>query len=235
MKFYPPSDSEAGYGLSFVVEEEVVGMDAGMFSCQQVGLDVLDGFIPERDGTGFTPFSGEGDGCGLFEMQVANAQIGDFLNAGPGVVEQLDEGFVPESDEGGGVDGVEDGADLFDAEAGRRLVVGFLGSDGLDPFVLKHGFGGFAGDVVEEGFDGGEPVVPGGWAVAALAFEVVKEVEGRFGVEHFQPELFGLFAVLFAEILDEQAQGVAVGGDGVFRCAAFVGEAGDEEAGDEMA
>lgn len=135
MELYPPADSKAGDGLPFVVEEVVIGVDAGVFPCLQVGLDELGGYFPEGDGAGFASFAGEGDGCGLFEAQVANAQIGDFLYARPGVVEQLDEGFVPKSDERGGIDGVEDGMDLFDGEAGWRLVVGLFGSDGLDTLI----------------------------------------------------------------------------------------------------
>ena len=114
-------------------------------------------------------------------------------------------------------------------------MVGLFCPDGLDAFVLQHGFRVFARGEVEEAFDGGEPLVPGGSAVVAVVFEVVEEVEDGFGVEHFHAELFGLLVVFFAEVLDEQAQAVAVGGDGVLRCAAFVGEIGDEKAGDEMA
>ncbi len=222
-------------GSLLLLRKRGAGLDAGVLPCLQVGLDVLDGFFPERNGAGLPPFPGEGDGCGTLETQVAYAQVGDFLHAGSGVVEQLDECFVSESDAEGGVDGIEDGVHLFNGEAGRRLVVGLFGSDGLYTFVWEHEFRVFAGGVVEEGFDGGEPLVPGGLAVVALAFEVVEEVEDRLGVEHFHAEFFGLFAVFFAEMLDEQAQGVAIGGDGVFRCAAFVGEVGDEEAGDEIA
>lgn len=46
MEFYSSPDSKASDGGSFVVEEEVPGMDAGVFSCLQVGLDELDGFFP---------------------------------------------------------------------------------------------------------------------------------------------------------------------------------------------
>ncbi len=52
-------------------------------------------------------------------------------------------------------------------------------------------------------------MVPGGFAVIALVFEMAEEVEDRLGAEHFHAELFGLLSVFFAEVLDEQAQGVA--------------------------
>ena len=88
---------------------------------------------------------------------------------------------------------------------------------------------------MEEGFDGGESLVPRGGTVVSVVFEIIEEVEYGLRAEHFHAEFFGLFVVLFTEMFDEKAQAVAIGSYGVFRCAAFAGEVGDEEAGDQMA
>ena len=73
VEFYATADPKAGERFIFVVEEEVVGVDACVLPCLKVGLDILDGFFPEGDGAGFLSFAGEGDGCGGVEAQVAYA------------------------------------------------------------------------------------------------------------------------------------------------------------------
>ena len=63
--------------------------------------------------------------------------------------------------------------------------------------------------------DGGEPGVAGPGAVAAVCFEVVQEIAGQRGVQVAEVKLAGLLSGPPGGEGEQQAPGVAVGGDGV--------------------
>ena len=63
--------------------------------------------------------------------------------------------------------------------------------------------------------NGGQPCVPGLNAVGAVLFEVVEELEDHRSIEVVQGERLGLPVTVLIEKREQQAEGVAVGVDGL--------------------
>src|SRR6266576_2002678 len=76
----------------------------------------------------------------------------------------------------------------------------------------------------EQGPDGGQPVVAGAGAVAAVVFEVVQERGDQRGVEVGDVELAGVLPGALGGEGQQQPPGVPVAGDGVAAGAALADE-----------
>ena len=69
---------------------DVVGVELG-----EVDLQVREGLVGERHGPGLVPLAGQDDMAGRGQDQVVQGQVGEFADAGGGVVEQDEQHPVP--------------------------------------------------------------------------------------------------------------------------------------------
>jgi len=147
------------------------------------------------------------------QADVADGEVGEFLDSRCGVVEGGEQGRVAAAVPGGPVGLGEQAAGLLDGEVVDGWLGLFLGGDGED--VLAAGqLGGVLGlQPPGERVDRREALVAGRSAVVPVDLQPVQEPGG--GVDAVQSELFGWDGSVVAEEDDQEFERVAVGGDRV--------------------
>jgi hypothetical protein len=169
----------------------------------------------ERDVAGLAALAGHGDQGRRFEADVADGEVGEFLDSCCGVVEGGEQGRVAAAVPGGPVGLGEQAAGLLDGEVVDGGLGLFLGGDGED--VLAAGqLGGVLGlQPPAERADRREALVAGRHAVVPAGLQPVQEPDDGGGVDAVQGEPFGRDGAVVAEEEDQQFERVAVGRDGV--------------------
>ena len=166
------------------------------------------------------------------------AQVGGFLGAGAGVVEEQDQRAVPQREPAVAGQVAQEVFDLVAFEEPGFRRGGALGRDGRDLLAGGEHLRCASGDVVEQAVQGGQPLVAGAGVVAAVVLEVAQErhdpVEGEVGER--QPG--DLAALVGRDEHQEQPDGVAVaahrGGAQAFDRDQVAGEEGVQERAERL-
>ena len=85
------------------------------------------------------------------------------------------------------------------------------------------------GDVAEEGVDGGQAAVAGPWTVAAFVLEMAQEVTHECRVDVIECEVRRRLLQRSLGVVNQQAEGVPVTGDGMRACLTLFDQAFGEE------
>jgi hypothetical protein len=120
---------------------------------------------------------------------------------------------------------LEQRVDLGRGEVGEECLIVVLRGDRQDPGDEVGVLGVAQRGVTVEGVDRGQASVAGADAVPAALLERREERGDQLGVENADVQVAGLDAGAFMDVVQEQPQGVAVGGDRVLARAAL----GDQE------
>ena len=146
----------------------------------------------------------------LAEVKVLHAQAGDLLGAGAGVVEEQDQGAVPQRERAVAGQVAQEVFDLVAFEEPGFRRGGAFDRDGGDLLAGGEHVRGASGDVVEQAVQGGQPLVAGAGVVAPVVLEVAEEchhpVEGQVG----EGQAGDLAALVGRDEHQEQPHGVAV-------------------------
>jgi hypothetical protein len=166
----------------------------------------------------------------ILEADVADGEVGEFLDPGPGVVKRGEQGRVAPALAGGPVGLGEQAAGLLDGQVADGRVVLLLDGDGEDVLPAGHPGRVLGLHPRAERADRGQPLVAGRGAVVPVFLQVAEERRDGAGVDVVEGELARRDRSLVAEPGDEELERVAVGGDRVGRAAAEPGQVGGEEA-----
>src|SRR2546425_5305876 len=148
-------------------------------------------------------------------MDVLNKKAGQLGQAQASLEGEQEQGVVTSTDQGGAVGSGQEGLDLGPVEEGDQGALEALERDGEDALDERGVFGVVEGCEVEEGVDGGETGIAGADGVASNGLEMSQKVADERGVEVVEVEAaWGLPSALVNEG-EQQAEGVAVGSDGV--------------------
>ena len=109
------------------------------------------------------------------EVEVADPQVGDLLDPCAGVVEEQEQGTVPQGEPAAAGQVAEQSLDLVAFEEVRFGRRGSLHGDGRHPLADAEHLGFPAGDVLEQGVQGGQALVAGADVVAAVVLQVAQE------------------------------------------------------------
>ena len=104
----------------------------------QVGGQERSRVAGERDVAGLAAFAGQGGHRGGFEADVADGEVGEFLDPGGGVVEGGEQGRVAAAAAGWTGRVGEQAAGLLDGQVVDARVGLFLGGDGEDVLAAGH-------------------------------------------------------------------------------------------------
>ena len=138
-------------------------------------LERAGGLLPERAGSPFVAFAVQANGGVLAEVEVLDAEIGGFLDAGAGVVEEQHQRPVAQRVPPADRQVLQELLDLVAfQEPGFRWRDAF-GRDRGDLLADHQHLRRAGGDVLEQGVDRGEPLVAGADVVAAVLLEVTQE------------------------------------------------------------
>ena len=143
----------------------------------------------------------------------AGAQVGGFLGAGAGVVEEQDEGAVAQRERSVGGQAGQQVLDLFAFEEEGFWRGGALDRDGGDLLADGEHFRCPCGDVLEEAVQGGQPLVAGADVVAAVLLEVAQEGHDLLEGEVGEGQAGDLAALGGGGECQEEPDGVAVAAD----------------------
>ena len=153
----------------------VVGGGGGCVLGFEELLERAGGLLPERAGSPFVALAVQAHGRVLAEVEVPDAQVGGFLDAGAGVVEEQEQRPVAERVPPSVGQSVQQLLDLVAfEEPGLRWRDAFA-RDRRDLLADGEHLRGAGRDVFEQGVDRGEPLVAGADVVAAVLFEVAQE------------------------------------------------------------
>jgi hypothetical protein len=166
------------------------------------------------------------------QLDVAWAQVKDFLDARAGVEHGGEEGVVAASVEGGTVHGPEDCLDFVVLEILHRAGARPLEGHGEDPLALLKSIGVAGGDVAEERVDGGETDVAGPRAILAFGLQMVEEVQDLAWAEMIDVDLRHPASAAGSNEAEEEDQAVAVALHGVRAEAAYPRQVVGEEIAD---
>jgi len=196
----------------------------------QVGGQQGDSAAVQGDVAGLAALAGQRRQGRVLEADVADGQVGDFLDPGAGVVERGEQGRVAPALPGGPVGPGEQEPGLLDGQVPDGGTVLFLGGDGED--VLPAGHPGRVLGLHPRGerADRGQPLVAGRDAVAPVFLQVAEECGDGAGVEVVEGEPGRRDGPLVAEPGDQEPERVAVGRDRGRRAAAEPGQVGGQEA-----
>ncbi len=111
----------------------------------------------------------------LAEVEVLGAEVGCFLDAGAGVVEEQDQRPVAERVPPSAGEAVEEQLDLVELEEPGFRWRDAFGGDRRDALADGQHLRRAARDVLEQGVDHHEPLVPGPGVVPAVLFEMAQE------------------------------------------------------------
>ena len=123
-----------------LVEEHRVVVVAGAVEVVfgQVGGQQRRRVVVERDVAGLAALAGQGGHGGGFQADVADGEVGEFLDPGGGVVEGGEQGRVAAAVAGGPVGLGEQAAGLLDGQVVHGRWGCLLGGDGEDVLAAGH-------------------------------------------------------------------------------------------------
>jgi len=160
---------------------------------------------------------------------VPAAEAGELGDPQPGLDREEQQRVVPPAEEARPVRGDEDRLDLVVGEEGDDRALEALRWDGQDPPDQRGVLGMAARREPEQRVDRRQARVAGAHAVAPVALEVIEEPPDRRSAEILEPEIGRGLAGLLLDEAEQEADRVAVGGDGVGARPAL----GDEPLGEE--
>ena len=133
------------------------------------------GLPPERAGPPFVALAVQPDGRVLAEVEVLDAEVCGFLDAGAGVVEEQDQRPVAERVAPSVGEAVKELLDLVELEEPRFRWRDAFGGDRRDALADGEHLRGAGRDVFEQGVDHRESLVAGPGVVSAVLFEMAQE------------------------------------------------------------
>ena len=135
-----PCDAAAAELGSVLVEEHRVVVVAGPVQAVfgQVGGQHRRRVAHQGDVAGLAALPGQGGHGGVLQADVADGEVGEFLDPGGGVVERGEQGRVAAALAGGPVGLGEQAAGLLDGQVVHVRADLFLGGDGEDVLVAGH-------------------------------------------------------------------------------------------------
>lgn len=207
--------------------EEGVAAASGTF-VQPGAQQVLVGAV-ERDGALFATFPLAADGGAAAQSDVVAVQAGEFGDAQAGLDGQGQHGLVPSSFPAFWIRCRQQGVDLRAGQERDGPLVEPLGWDVQDPLDEQGVFGVLEGGVGEQRPDRGQADVAGSGAVAALVFQVVEERGDHVRVQVVPVQLRRGGPGPMLDEAEQEADRVAVGGDGSGAGLALAGEPFGEE------
>ena len=154
------------------------GVDLAQPAAQLVG-----GVLPERDGPLFAALAVQVDCALAVQQHVTDLQVGEFGDAGAGVVGGGEQDRVAPAAPCRAVGRGQDRGDLLAGQVAEHRAVEALGRDGQHACGDRQAGGVAQGGVAHERVDRGQAGVAGAGAVAALGFEVVEEVQHQRRVQ----------------------------------------------------
>jgi hypothetical protein len=135
------------------------------------------GLRPERTNPLLASLSQKPHLLGRVEAHIGDANLHDLLRAGTGVVEKPQQCGITPTSRACPIRACEQVLDVCSIEAGDWCVRMPLEWNAED-LATKRGTGGLlAGDEAKETVDGGQPDIPGSYAVLAFHLKVIEEVE----------------------------------------------------------
>src|ERR1039457_240993 len=149
------------------------------------------------------------------EADVADGEVSEFLDPGPGVIERGEQGRVAPALAGGPVGLGEQAAGLLDGQVTDGRAGLFLGGDGEGGLAAGHPGWGLRLQPRAERADRGQPLVAGRDAVVPAFLQPAEERRDGAGVDVVEGELAWRDRSLVTEPGDEELERVAVGGDRV--------------------
>jgi hypothetical protein len=163
------------------------------------------------------------------EADIAAGEADELGDPQAGLGDEDQHGVVASASPGAAVGCGEEGVGFGFGEPGDQCALVTLGGDGEDSLDGGGVFGVMRRRVGEQRVDGGEPPVPGADRALSFVFEVVEERGDQRGVEVGDVERRGLLAGLGGGEAEQDSEGAAVAGDGVWGGAPL----GDEPVGEE--
>ena len=169
----------------------------------------------QRDVAGLAALPGQGGHGGVFQADVADGEVGEFLNPGGGVVEGGEQGRVAAARAGGPVGLGEQAAGLLDGQVVHVRVVVFLGGDREDVLVAGHPGRVLGLHPRAERTDRGQALVARRRAVAPAGSSQSRNPVMAAASTQSRVSLLGRDGSLVAEVADQEFERVAVGRDRV--------------------
>jgi len=149
--------------------------------------------------------------------EVGEAQRGELGDPRAGVIHQGEEEAITPAVPGRAIERNEDGADLFVAEAAQEWSVETFHRHGENALPGGQKLGADVGEgEARETAHGGEAGVARAHGVAAGAFQMGEKREHVLRRDRGQRELINRTAQVVAEKAQQQAEGIAVGGDSLW-------------------
>jgi len=155
----------------------------------QVGGEDRCRVVHQGDVAGLAALPGQGGHGRRLQADVADGEVGEFLDSGGGVVEGGEQGRVASAPAGGPVGLGEQEAGLRDGQMVDVRVGLFLGGDGEDVLVAGHPGGVLGLHPRAERADRGQPLVARRRAVVPAGLEPLQETSDGRRVEAVEGEL----------------------------------------------
>jgi len=149
------------------------------------------------------------------QVDILKTEAGQLGEAEAGLNREQEQSVVTTASEGGAVGRGQESLDLGQVEEGDQGALETLGGDGENALDERGVLWVAEGSEAEQGVDGCEAGVAGTDGVAASGLEVGQEIADHRAVEVFEVEVAGGLADALVDEGEQQAEGVAVGGDGV--------------------
>lgn len=195
------------------LRERVVGLGPALFV--EPLAQAAAGPRPQGYGPLLASFPEELDDRGGTEAHVGAPQHHELGDARPGVVQGEQQDVVAAAAVGRAVAAGQDGVHFRPRQVVDLASWRVLAGNRQDAGRQVDGLGRAQRGEPNERANGGQPCVPGLNAVGAVLFEVVEEREDHGRVEVVEGERLGLPVTVLIEEREQQAEGVAVGVDGL--------------------
>jgi hypothetical protein len=190
----------------------------------------LNGLGPERTHSLFASLASESDLERPHELEVAWADVENFLDARASVEQREEEGAIAATIQRRAVGRVEEGSDFVRFEILNETVASPFEGHGENALAKLDVFGMAHGGVACECVNGGEARVACGGTVAPIRLEMVEEGKDVVGGEVHQIEPNDSTAAALCKEVQEKNESVAVATHRVRTHAAHLGEVISEEA-----
>ena len=217
-------DAEAGDRLAADIEEHR-GIRGTVEARPKQSTQHFGGIWPERTQTNLVTLSQESHrGC-CSQIERGHFRASGFVGAGPGVVEEEQEGVVPLALRTPAVRRGEQGIDLYLFEVGHRWRNRAAHGDTLDLSGHLHELGHLPADETEQRMDRGKPLVPCCHGVAPPLLQVKEKGSDDLRAQVFDDQTSRFRGVVFRHEEDQQADRIAI---------AFLGVVAQVPIGDDV-
>ena len=209
------SQAETGDPITPGVDEKGNGFIQAHGARGQVGLEGLDGFGPQRAGPFLAAFAEDAHQAGAAEADVVDIQAHQFLSAHSCIVEQPEQAVVAPPQRRPAVNLREDLQHFLPLQVFWHALGVALEWDGENGLAVGQLAWFGLGNVLKEGMDGCQSVVPRGHRVVPLTFQMVQKAAHCIGLEFGQCQTGAGFTVTSGGKLQQEFPRITIGEHGM--------------------